>query len=95
MKKTSMYDTRSVFILLDLLEGLIYTLAYPIATEKMIIAPPDEACLKMFDIPFLFLLVSKVLEEADNTVVVTRMIAFVYAHFELSVYPFQDGEIRN
>jgi hypothetical protein len=83
VKKTSMYDTRSVFILLDLLEGLIYTLSYPTTTEKAVIDAPDEACLKMFDIPFIFSFVRKILENGDNTVVVTRMIAFVYAHFEL------------
>lgn len=83
VKKTSMYDTRSVFILMDLLEGLIYTLSYPVIMERTPILAPDEACLVMFDIPFIFSFVKTILTTADNTVAVTRTIAFIYAHFEL------------
>lgn len=85
VRRTSMYDTRSVFILLDLLEGLIYTLSYPVATERTTIAPPELACLEMFDIPFIFSFIKTILSTADNTVTVTRTIAFLYAHFELCV----------
>ena len=92
VKRTSMWDTRSVFILLDLVEGLIYTLSYPPPParesegEEVIVPKPAEACLEMFDISFIFLFVKKIFLEADNTVAIMRTIAFVYAHFEMYVH---------
>ncbi|SCZ89139.1 BZ3500_MvSof-1268-A1-R1_Chr9g10305 [Microbotryum saponariae] len=89
VKKTSLWDTRSVFILLDLLEGMIYTLSYPppSASKNMddehIVPRPAESCLEMFDIPFIFSFIRIILAEADNTVTVMRTIAFIYAHFEI------------
>ncbi|SGY14510.1 BQ5605_C010g06213 [Microbotryum silenes-dioicae] len=89
VKKTSLWDTRSVFILLDLLEGMIYTLSYPppSASKNMddehIVPRPAESCLEMFDISFIFSFIRIILAEADNTVTVMRTIAFIYAHFEI------------
>ncbi|GAA5958532.1 hypothetical protein JCM21900_005428 [Sporobolomyces salmonicolor] len=89
VKRTSMWDTRSVFILLDLIEGLIYTLSYPTpsakgsAEEDALVPKPDERCLEMFDFPFIFSVIKKVLLEADNTVAIMRTISFIYAHFEI------------
>ena len=93
VKKTSMWDTRSVFILLDLIEGLIYTLSYPAppargnGNEPIVVPQPKESCLAMFDIGFIFEFVKIILTQADNTVCIMRTIAFVYAHFEMYV-PF-------
>lgn len=92
VKRTSMWDTRSVFILLDLIEGLIYTLSYPAPSnrglnEAVIVPQPQESCLAMFDIGFIFSFVKTILAQADNTVAVMRTIAFVYAHFEMYVAP--------
>ncbi|GAA5909364.1 DUF1765 domain-containing protein [Sporobolomyces salmoneus] len=89
VKRTSMWDTRSVFILLDYVEALIFSLAFPsesnrASTEDEPPAPkPDERCLDMFDFGFLFTVVKKILLEADNTVTLMRCIAFLYAHFEI------------
>ena len=88
VKRTSMWDTRSVFILLDLIEGLIYTLSYPAPTargseEEVVVPRPQLSCLEMFDIPFVFNFVKIILSQADNTVALMRTIAFIYAHFEI------------
>ncbi|GAA5861242.1 hypothetical protein JCM1840_003127 [Sporobolomyces johnsonii] len=96
VKRTSMWDTRSVFILLDLIEGLIYTLSYPTPSAKgsaeddAPVPKPDERCLEMFDFPFIFSVIKKVLLEADNTVAIMRTISFIYAHFEIFTMRPQD-----
>jgi hypothetical protein len=57
VKKTSLWDTRSVFILLDLVEAIVYALAYPAPSTRMeeegSVVVPQESCLEMFDIPFI------------------------------------------
>ncbi|GAA5988306.1 hypothetical protein JCM5350_002850 [Sporobolomyces pararoseus] len=89
VKRTSMWDTRSVFILLDYVEGLIFSLAFPNESSRVSGEndPPspkaDERSLDMFDFVFLFDVVKKILLEADNTVTLMRCIAFLYAHFEI------------
>ncbi|GAA5992393.1 hypothetical protein JCM10908_000461 [Rhodotorula pacifica] len=89
VKRTSMWDQRGVFLLLDLIEGLIYTLAYPVAPMSDSVedddsaARPDERSLDLLDIAFIFDFVRRILSEADNTVTLMRTIAFVYAHFEI------------
>lgn len=89
VKRTSMWDQRGVFLLLDLIEGLIYTLAYPVAPVSDSVedddstARPDERSLDLLDIGFIFDFVRRILSEADNTVTIMRTIAFVYAHFEM------------
>ncbi|TKA58533.1 hypothetical protein B0A53_00274 [Rhodotorula sp. CCFEE 5036] len=89
VKRTSMWDQRGVFLLLDLIEGLIYTLAYPVAPmgdsveDDDSAARPDERSLDLLDIGFIFDFVRRILSEADNTVTIMRTIAFVYAHFEI------------
>ncbi|GAA5960117.1 hypothetical protein JCM3765_002478 [Sporobolomyces pararoseus] len=89
VKRTSMWDTRSVFILLDYVEGLIFSLAFPNESSRVSGEndPPspkaDERSLDMFDFGFLFDVVKKILLEADNTVTLMRCIAFLYAHFEI------------
>ncbi|GAA5935019.1 uncharacterized protein JCM15063_003129 [Sporobolomyces koalae] len=89
IKRTSMWDTRSIFILLDYIEALIFKLAFPTsasrnsAEDEPVPSKPDERCLDMFDSEFLFSVVKKILLEADNTVTLMRTIAFLYAHFEI------------
>ncbi|GAA6012848.1 hypothetical protein JCM11491_006199 [Sporobolomyces phaffii] len=89
VKRTSMWDTRSVFILLDYIEALIFSLAFPAESSRVSgedeppSPKPDERCLDMFDFPFIFDVVKKILLEADNTVTLMRCIAFLYAHFEI------------
>jgi hypothetical protein len=97
-----MWDTRSVFILLDYVEALIFSLAFPIESSRVSgedEAPspkPDERSLDMFDFGFLFEVVKKILLEADNTVTLMRCIAFLYAHFEMwvSLIAFSDPEFE-
>lgn len=88
VKKTNMWDTRSVFILLDLLEGLLYTLSYPAPSNRLsaneaAASRPQESCLAIFDIPFLFSVVKIILQTADNTISLMRTLSFLYAHFEM------------
>lgn len=89
IKRTSMWDTRSVFILLDYVEALIFSLAFPAESSRISgeddppSPKPDERCLDMFDFGFIFSVVKKILLEADNTVTLMRCIAFLYAHFEM------------
>lgn len=100
VKRTSMWDQRGVFLLLDLIEGLIYTLAYPVAPVSDSVedddstARPDERSLDLLDIGFIFDFVRRILSEADNTVTIMRTIAFVYAHFEiLTLRPLDRTEL--
>lgn len=89
VKRTSMWDQRGVFLLLDLIESLIYTLAYPMAPMSDLqngdeaAQKPDERSLDLLDVRFVFDFVRQILAEADNTVTLMRTIAFVYAHFEM------------
>lgn len=85
-KRTSMWDTRSVFLLLDLLEGLFYTLLYtvPFVAADDQERPPrlDPSALALFDLPFIREVLKRILCSADNTVCVMRTIAFIYSQFE-------------
>jgi len=89
VKRTSMWDTRSVFILLDLLEGLIFALTYPSENSRSSSdedpAPPkpDQRFFDMLGFEFVFPVIKKILLEADNTVTLMRTISFLYAHFEV------------
>lgn len=88
VKRTSLWDTRSVYLVLDLVEGLIYRLAYPSDgsdEDEALAAKPDEAVLDAFDVSFLFSVVRKILLEGDGTVTLMRTISFLYSHFPLCV----------
>ncbi|KPV76862.1 uncharacterized protein RHOBADRAFT_51847 [Rhodotorula graminis WP1] len=81
VKRTSLWDVRGVYLVADLIESLLYKLAYCGGDEE---APllPDERSLRLFDLPFLFGTVRVILEQADNTVTIMRTIALVYANFD-------------
>lgn len=85
-KRTSMWDTRSVFLLLDLFDGFFYTVLYtapvPSASEHSPSPKLVQPSLQLFDIPFIMDVVRRILTTADNTVCVMRTIAFVYSQFE-------------
>ncbi|GAA5890657.1 hypothetical protein JCM6882_000614 [Rhodosporidiobolus microsporus] len=89
VKRTSMWDVRGVFLVLDLMEGLIYTLAYPPARsaeeedDESATIKPDERYIALLAIPFLFDVLTVLLKQADSTVVLLRSISFLYAHFEV------------
>ncbi|GAA6056647.1 hypothetical protein NBRC10513_001097 [Rhodotorula toruloides] len=86
VKRTSLWDTRSVYLVLDLAEGLIYQLAYPSPEsdeDDALAAKPDATVLDAFDLPFLFSVVRKIFLEADGTVTLMRTISFLYSHFPL------------
>lgn len=96
-KRTSMWDTRSVFLLLDLFDGLFYTVLYtaPSSTgnnnnnNNNENNPPSpklvQVSLGLFDLSFILDVVRRILTTADNTVCVMRTIAFVYSQFEAYV----------
>lgn len=89
VKRTSLWDTRSVYLVLDLAEGLIYQLAYPSPEsdeDDALAAKPDATVLDAFDLPFLFSVVRKIFLEADGTVTLMRTISFLYSHFPLCVH---------
>ncbi|GAA6043762.1 hypothetical protein JCM8097_006660 [Rhodosporidiobolus ruineniae] len=99
VKRTSMWDSRSVFLLLDMLEGLMYTLSYPPPVardsddgEDAPAPKPDEAALDTLDIKFIFHFVKIILSDADNTVTIMRTIAFLYSHFEIFTLRTRDRE---
>ncbi|KAK4704827.1 hypothetical protein P7C70_g1391, partial [Phenoliferia sp. Uapishka_3] len=97
VKRVSMWNTRGVFLLMDLVEGLIYTLSYPSpsgrnSTDDMIVPRPHESCIAMFDPSFIFSFVKTILATGDNTVAIMRTIAFVYAHFEIFTLRSADRE---
>ncbi|KAL8283286.1 hypothetical protein RQP46_005696 [Phenoliferia psychrophenolica] len=97
VKRVSMWNTRGVFLLMDLVEGLIYTLSYPTPTgrgsgDDLIVPRPQESCIAMFDPTFIFKFVKVILETGDNTVALMRTIAFIYAHFEIFTLRPQDRD---
>ncbi|KAG0142291.1 hypothetical protein CROQUDRAFT_97701 [Cronartium quercuum f. sp. fusiforme G11] len=91
-KRTSMWDTRSVFLLLDLFDGLFYTVLYTAPSPTSSDIPPSpklvQLSLRLFDLTFILDVVRRILTTADNTVCVMRTIAFVYSQFEaLTIEP--------
>ncbi|OAV85362.1 hypothetical protein PTTG_30581, partial [Puccinia triticina 1-1 BBBD Race 1] len=87
-KRTSMWDTRSVFLLLDFLDGLFYTVLYTAPAPPLLLnelpSPPVlvHPSLALFDLPFILDVLRRILLTADNTVCVMRTIAFIYSQFE-------------
>lgn len=93
-KRTSMWDTRSVFLLLDLLDGLFYTVLYTApSSPPSQPSPPDlpvppavpklaQSSLQLFDFHFILDVLRRILISADNTVCIMRTIAFIYSQFE-------------
>ncbi|GAA5824324.1 hypothetical protein JCM11251_000377 [Rhodosporidiobolus azoricus] len=89
VKRTSMWDVRGVYLVLDLIEGLIYTLAYPPARpteddDSDAPAPrPDERFIDLLALPFIFDVLATIFKNADGTVTLLRALSFAYAHFEV------------
>lgn len=93
-KRTSMWDTRSVFLLLDFLDGLFYTVLYTApSSPPSQPSPPDlpvppavpklaQSSLQLFDLHFILDVLRRILISADNTVCIMRTIAFIYSQFE-------------
>ncbi|GAA5976133.1 hypothetical protein JCM11641_003289 [Rhodosporidiobolus odoratus] len=82
-KRTSLWDIRGVYILEDLLEGVIYPLAYPTLGAEEEGGRVNESCLTLVDVPFIFHLVKLILLQADSTVTLMRTISLIYSHFEV------------
>jgi hypothetical protein len=84
VKRTSMWDARGVFVMLDFVESIIYTLCAPPSSQE----PGDDRdkpygqALPLLDTPFILSFVRTILNNADNTVCIMRTIAFLYAQFE-------------
>ncbi|KAH8921091.1 DUF1765-domain-containing protein [Atractiella rhizophila] len=95
VKRTSLWDTRGVFLLLDWIEGLIYTICF-VPLPKGVDPPPPQVpvpeSVELFDILFILSFIKTILMEADNTVCLMRTIAFLYAHFEVLTLRKQDRE---
>lgn len=87
VKRTSLWDVRGVFLVSDLIESLMYTLAYSTrgVGDEDETPVPDEGGVRLFDFPFLFKTVRLILEQADNTVTIMRTIALLYSNFDACV----------
>lgn len=89
VRRTSMYDARGIFVLLDFIEGLIYTVGSPApptpAPAELPPWRPCQAALPLFDVPFMLDFVQIILQRADNTVSLMRAVAFLYSQFETCV----------
>lgn len=87
-KRTSMWDTRGIFALLDLIEGLIFNVCSPPFEEELGDDEeeppwhPSEVGLALFDIKFILSFVSTILSKADNTTCLLRTISFLYTEFQ-------------
>jgi hypothetical protein len=85
-KKTSMYDTRGIFALLDLIEGLIYNVCAPPFEEDKEEEEeewqPSEIGLALFDTKFILTFIKLILSKADNTTCLLRTISFLYTEFQ-------------
>lgn len=83
VKRTSLFDARGVFLLLDFIEGLFYTVcATPAASTDLAAWHPSPGTLAMFDITFILSFVRTLLLKADNTICLMRTFTFLYAQFE-------------
>lgn len=85
-KRTSMWDTRGIFALLDLIEGLIYNVCSPPVEEGVTevedeLWRPSEIGLALFDVTFILDFVTTILTKADNTTCLLRTISFLYTEF--------------
>ena len=91
MKRTSLFDARGIFLLLDFAESLFFAICTPPST----IAPdgakeayrPSVDALVLFDVPFVSSTMNTVLTKSDNTVVLMRTIAFLYSAFDMCALP--------
>lgn len=85
-KRTSMWDTRGIFALLDLIEGLMYNVCCPPYEEGQEdddeIWLPSEIGLKLFDTKFILSFIKTILSKADNTTCLLRTISFLYTEFQ-------------
>lgn len=100
VKRTSMWDVRSVFLVLDLVEGLLWALAYTTAArvsqdDETPVPKPDDRGLRLFDIPFLFDVVRIVFTKADNTVSILRVVSFCYSLWDRYVPALRSTETRS
>lgn len=85
-KRTSMYDTRGIFALLDLIEDLIFNVCSPPIEpgkedDEDEVWQPSEVGLALFDIPFILSFIKTILRKADNTTCLLRTISFLYTEF--------------
>lgn len=85
-KKTSMWDTRGIFALLDLIEGLMYNVCCPPYDEGVEdddeVWIPSEIGLRLFDTKFILGFIKTILNKADNTTCLLRTISFLYTEFQ-------------
>lgn len=85
-KRTSMWDTRGTFALLDLIEALLFNVcALPVEDGKEDQNDdwrPSEVRLALFDTTFILSFIKTILKEADNTTCLLRTISFLYTEFQ-------------
>ena len=85
VRRTSLYDARGVFLLLDFIEGLFYTVCTQLLPTGQAESGPWRPCpdaLDMFDLKFILAFVKTILMRADNTICLMRTVTFLYAQFE-------------
>lgn len=84
VKRTSLFDARGIFLLLDFIEGLFYTVCthIPSPNQEMVVWRPALNALDMFDTNFILSFVHTIFSKADNTVALMRTITFIYSQFE-------------
>lgn len=86
-----MWDTRGIFALLDLIEGLMYNVCCPPYEEGVDeddeVWIPSEVGLKLFDTKFILGFIRIILSKADNTTCLLRTISFLYTEFQSWAIP--------
>jgi hypothetical protein len=85
VKRTSLFDARGVFLLLDFIEGLFYTVCTPLTPpgqQESSAWHPAADALPMFDNRFILSFVRTIFEKADNTICLMRTVTFLYSQFE-------------
>ncbi|GAA94675.1 uncharacterized protein L969DRAFT_87615 [Mixia osmundae IAM 14324] len=97
-KRTSLYDVRGGFLLLDLVETLLHAICTPTSQQggledQVSVRQQRQAGLRSFDTTFVLSFVRTILLKADNTVCLMRTIAFLYSSFDILTTRPQDRDM--
>jgi hypothetical protein len=90
ISRTSLYSPRSVFCLLDLLDGVVAPSLDHLASRNLADPPVFKATL--MDIPHLISVLRIVLTETDHHLTLAKCVAFIWTHYDTICARVEDRE---